>query len=409
MNFEFFIVKRIIQSDNNSPSFSASILKISVAAVAIGIAVMLIAIATGTGLQQKIKDKVIGFDGHIQITGFNANYSLESTSMVIGNLENELTQVECIKNTQIFAKKATILKTKTDFEGVVFKGVGDNYNWTFFNQYLIEGRPILLNDNFKNDSLIISKNTADKLNLSRGDKVFLYFVREAPAPSRTLPFYIQGIYHTGLENFDDIYILGDIKHIQNINNWEPDEVGGLEINLHNPNMLDKANDQINRLIGYNLVSSTSKSKNKQIFNWLALFDTNIFVILLIMIIVAIINMVSCILILILEKTRMIGILKSIGSRNWHIQKIFLYNAAYLIVKGLIWGNIIGLGICLIQKYTGLFKLDEASYYVSEIPIHLNLLHIVGINIITFSVCTLMMLIPSVIISKILPIRAIRFQ
>lgn len=371
---------------------------------------MLIAITTGTGLQQKIRSKVIGFDGHIQITSFNSNYSHESTPITINDsVISEITELKNVKNTQVFATKAGILKTKENFEGVMLKGVSNDYNWWFFNQYIIKGDSLAISKNEKNKGLIISKQIANQLNVKLNDKVYLYFVRENVNTSRTLPFYIKGIYHTGLEDFDNTYVFGDIKHIQQLNHWDVNQIGGLEINLHNAELMEKTNAKINKIISYDLLSETAKNKNKQMYDWLALFDTNIFVILIIMILVAIVNMTSCMLILILEKTQMIGILKAIGISNWSIRKIFLLNAGYLIVKGLIWGNLIGLGICIIQYYTEIFKLNETTYYVSSIPIHFNFTHIVALNLITIIVCCFMMIFPSYIITKISPIKAIRFQ
>ena len=371
---------------------------------------MLIAITSGTCLQQKIRSKVIGFDGHIQITSFNSNYSHESTPITINDsVLSKIHELTNVKNTQAFATKAGILKTKETFEGVMLKGVSGDYNWWFFNQYIIKGDSLTISENEKNKGLIISKQIANQLNVKLNDKVYLYFVRENITTSRTLPFYIKGIYHTGLEDFDNTYVFGDIKHIKQLNHWDTNQIGGLEINLHNAELMEKTNAKINKIIGYNLLSETAKNKNKQMYDWLALFDTNIFVILIIMILVSIINMTSCVLILILEKTQMIGILKAIGSSNWSIRTIFLLNAGYLVLKGLIWGNLIGIGICLLQYYTEIFKLDESAYYVSSIPINFNFTHIIGLNLITIIICFFMMIFPSYIITKISPIKAIRFQ
>lgn len=408
MNFEFFIASRIFLKDKGN--FSKPIVSLGVVSVALGLAAMIISVAIVTGFQNQIREKVIGFGSHIQITNFEVNSSWEASPVnknqpfikIIGGLEN-------IKHIQSFANKAGIVKTEEQIEGVIFKGVDREFDWTYFRDNLIEGEIISFIDEKTSNNIIISKSLAKRIKLKVKDELRMYFIVKDEMQPRGRKFNITGIYETGLEEFDKMYILGDIGHIQKLNDWTKDQVGGFEILLNDFDKIDQTGEEVYKIIGYELSSKTIKQLHPQIFEWLSLQDMNVMVIIALMILVAGITMISTLLILILEKTNMIGILKALGTKNVAIRKIFIYNAAYIIGKGLIWGNIIAIGLCILQAQTGFLKLNQESYYVSEIPINLEIAHIFLINIGTLIICTLMILIPTYIITKIKPVRAIRFN
>ena len=411
MNYELFLAKRIIAAKQYKSSISSPIIKIAITAISLGIIIMLISIATGVGLQQKIKEKISGFNGHVQITNFEDNNSQITVTPIsidqpfFPNFKN----VEGIKNVQVFATKAGIIRTESDFEGVIFKGVGAEFDWSFFNSYLTEGTVLTVSDKISN-SVLISKTTADRLDLKVGDKFNLFFVKDDPSkPPNVRVFSVSGIYNTGFKEFDENYVLGDIKHIQRLNKWERNEIGGFEVLLNDFDELEQKGNEIYQNISSTLNAQTISEKYPAIFEWLQLFNTNIVVIIGIMILIAGINMITALLVLILERTQMIGILKALGSSNWSIRKVFLYNAAYLITIGLFWGNLIGIGLLLIQKYGGVIQLNPESYYVSEAPVYIGIEYILLLNVGTLILCLIMLLIPSYIVSKISPIKAIKFD
>ena len=411
MNYELFLAKRIIAAKQYKSSISSPIIKIAITAISLGIIIMLISIATGVGLQQKIKEKISGFNGHVQITNFEDNNSQITVTPIsidqpfFPNFEN----VEGIKNVQVFATKAGIIRTESDFEGVIFKGVGAEFDWSFFNSYLTEGTVLTVSDKISN-SVLISKTTADRLDLKVGDKFNLFFVKDDPSkPPNVRVFSVSGIYNTGFKEFDENYVMGDIKHIQRLNKWEPNEIGGFEVLLNDFDELEQKGNEIYQNISSTLNAQTISEKYPAIFEWLQLFNTNIIVIIGIMILIAGINMITALLVLILERTQMIGILKALGSSNWSIRKVFLYNAAYLITIGLFWGNLIGIGLLLIQKYGGVIQLNPESYYVSEAPVYIGIEYILLLNVGTLILCLIMLLIPSYIVSKISPTKAIKFD
>jgi lipoprotein-releasing system permease protein len=411
LNYELFLAKRIVVAKQHKSSISSPIIKIAIAAIALGVIIMLITISSVFGLQYKIKEKISGFNGHVQITNYEDNNS-EITITPI-SLEQEFypnfTNVDGIKNVQTFATKGGIIRTKTDFEGIIFKGVGSEYDWSFFKSYLTQGD--LLNiTNERSDLVLISKLTADRLNLKVGDKFNLFFMKEGlnKAPNVRI-FTIVGIYSSGFKDLDENYVLGDIKHIQRLNKWKSNEVGGFEVLLEDFDKLEKKGNEIYQEVSSTLNARTISEKYPAIFDWLQILDTNIIVIISIMILIAGINMITALLVLILERTQMIGILKALGSSNWSIRKVFLYNATYLVGVGLFWGNLIGIGLLLIQKYFGVVKLDPENYYVSEAPVYLGLEYILLLNTGTLLLCLFMLLIPSYIVSKISPVKAIKFD
>jgi lipoprotein-releasing system permease protein len=411
LNYEYFIAKRIIGSKAYKSSISAPIIKIGIAAIAIGIIVMMIAIATGIGLQQKIRDKVVAFNGHVTITNYDSNNSQESVFPVSSKQEfyPEFKSVEGIKHIQAVATKFGIIRTKTDFEGIVLKGVGADYNWTYFKDFLVEGT---LPDFSKkrNEDVLISEYLANRMGFTLGDKFNTYFVKEdVNKPPNIISYTIVGIYNSGFQDLDATYVIGDIRHLQRINNWEKDQVGSFEVFLDDYDELTRKGVEIYQNTPSTFNTQTITEKYYSIFEWIKIFDKNIYGIIGIMILVAGINMITALLVLILERTQMIGILKSLGSHNWSIRRMFLYNATYLIFIGLFWGNIIGLGLLFAQRYFKLFPLDPSVYYVTEAPVYISFGYIIALNIGTLLLCLVMLLVPSYLITKISPVKAMRFE
>jgi lipoprotein-releasing system permease protein len=375
-----------------------------------GIIMMIISIATGIGLQQKIRQKVSAFNGHIIISAYNDNNSDVSTNPIAINqtFYPKFKAVDGISHVQAVASKAAMIRTELAVEGVIFKGVGKDYQATNLEEYLIEGRLPNLKTNL-NEEVLISQYLANRLGLKLHDKFVTYFMKENNEGYNLRNFKIVGIYNSGFQEFDASYVIGDIRHIQRINKWKPDEIGSFEVFVEDFTQIEQKGQQVYAETSSKLNSQTIVEKFYYIFEWLKLFDFNIIVILIVMIAVSTINMVVALLVLILERTQMIGILKSIGANNWTIRKIFLYNAAYLIGRGLLWGNVIGIGLLLLQKHFGIIKLNPESYYVNEAPVDINLFYILLLNIGTVAICLLVLLVPSYIITKITPSKSIRFE
>ncbi|MBE7441182.1 MAG: ABC transporter permease [Flavobacteriales bacterium] len=395
--------------DSKSKKFTQPIIKISIAAIALGLIVMIVAVSIVSGFQREIRNKVIGFGGHIQITKYDSQNTYEATPIDKNQpFYPSLDTVKGIKHIQIYATKPGIIKTNQDIYGVIVKGIGSDFDWTFFNDKLKEGNPLKIDDKNPTNDIIISQTIANKMSIKLGDKMFLYFI-QSDGQLRPKDFIVKGIYQSGLEQFDNLFVIADITHIQKRNNWSENLVGGFEVIIDNYNDLNKLDQFIYDNIGYDLHSTTIIDRNPDIFNWLELQDINVIIIILLMVLVAVINIISALLILILERTTMIGILKALGLPNWNVRKIFLYNAIHLIIKGLIIGNIIGIGLCLLQLKFGFIKLPEESYYVSEVPIELNWMSILMLNIGTLLVCFMMLILPSYVITKISPVKAIRFD
>lgn len=411
MNLEYFIAKRLITAKDYKSSISAPIIKIAIAAIAIGMVMMIVSVATGIGLQQKIREKVSAFNGHIIISNYDNNQSEATLTPIAKNQEfyPKFNSVAGISHIQAIATKAGIIRTEKAFEGIIFKGVGADYQWSNIKEYLIAGRLPNLSSQL-NSEVVISQFLADRLQLKVGDAFNTFFIKEN---QNQLPnirrFKITGIFNSGFQEFDATYIIGDIRHIQRINKWTPNEIGAFEIFVQDFNQIQAVGDEVYQQTPSNLDSKTIIEKYSYIFDWLQLFDFNIIVILGVMIVVATINMVVALLVLILERTQMIGILKALGASDWSVRKIFLYNAFYLILRGLFWGNGIGIGVLLIQKYFGVIQLNPENYYVNQAPVYFNLGYIAALNLLTVGVCFLVLLIPSYIITKISPIKAIRYE
>ena len=411
MNLEYFIAKRLITAKDYKSSISAPIIKIAISAIAIGMVMMIVSVATGIGLQQKIREKISAFNGHIIISNFDSNQS-ETTVVPISKKQDfypNFKSVEGVSHIQAIASKVGIIRTETAFEGIVFKGVGTDYKWDNIKGYLVAGK---LPDYSKNvnQEVLLSQFLANRLNLKVGDTFNTFFMKEG---QNKLPnirrFKITGIFNSGFQEFDATYIIGDIRHIQRINKWTPEQVGAFEVFVSDFDNIKTVGDKVYQQTGSSLDTNTIIEKYSYIFEWLQLFDFNIIVILIVMIAVATINMVVALLVLILERTQMIGILKALGANNWSIRKIFLYNASYLILRGLFWGNLIGVSILLLQQHFGLVKLNPENYYVDQAPVYLNWGYVALLNLLTIGVCSLVLLIPSYIITKISPVKAIRFD
>jgi lipoprotein-releasing system permease protein len=411
LNYEYFIAKRIIGSKAYKSSISAPIIKIGIAAIAIGIVVMMIAIATGIGLQQKIRDKVVAFNGHVTIANYDSNNSQESIVPISKTQEfyPEFKTVEGVKHIQAVATKFGVIRTETDFEGAVLKGVGADYNWDYFKEFLIEGSLPDFTQK-RNEDILISQYLANRLGFKVGETMQMIFAKDDPNKlPNIITYHIVGIYNSGFQDFDATYIMGDIRHLQRINNWEDDQIGNFEVFVDDYSTLERKGIEIYQNTPSTLNTQTITEKYYSIFEWIKIFDKNIYGIIGIMILVAGINMITALLVLILERTQMIGILKALGSNNWSIRKLFLYNASYLILLGLFWGNIIGLGLLFAQKHFKLFPLDPSVYYVTEAPVYISFGYIFALNFGTLILCLLMLLVPSYIITKISPVKAIRFD
>lgn len=408
MNFELFIAKRIFNKSKGG--FSRPIVRLGVISVALGIAVMIVSVAIVTGFQKQVREKVTGFGAEIQIGNFEVNSSYEAIPIDKNQAFYPfLDTINGIRSIQVFAHKAGIIKTDDQIEGVVLKGIGSDYDWSFFKNKMQLGNAFEVNDSIRTDQIIISESLALRLKLKVGEAVRMYFVIKDEMQPRGRKFQISGIYKTGLEEFDKLYVLCDIAHIQKLNKWKKNEVGGFEVFIDDFNNLDEMGELVYQTIGYNLNSKTIKQLYPEIFEWLQLQDMNVIIIIALMVLVAGITMISTLLILILERTNMIGILKALGTKNLSVRKIFIYNAVYIIGKGMIWGNLIGIGLCIIQLQFGLFTLNQESYYVSHIPVNLSLLPLLYINAGTLLCCTIMLLVPTYIITKISPVKAIRFS
>jgi lipoprotein-releasing system permease protein len=410
LNYELFIAKRIIAGKKYKNSISSPIIKIAITAIALGIIIMLIAVATAAGLQTKIRDKMAGFKGHVQIVNYDNNNSDVSTTPI--NIEQafypKFENIEGIKNVQIFASKFGIIRTDTDFEGIVFKGVSTDYDWSFFEEYLVAGTV----PDFKQrrtKEVLLSQTIMNRLQLKLKDTITATFLKTtAGAIPSNRKYTISGIYNSGFAPFDKNMMIGDIREVQKLHKWTENQVGGFEVLLNNFDDIEEKGDEIYRDISLTLNAKSITNLYPTVFDWIQLFDNNVWFIIGIMILIAGINMITALLVLILERVQMIGILKALGSHNSSIRKIFLYNASYLILKGLFWGNIIGLSIIGVQYFFELITLDPETYYVSTMPVHISVGAILALNIGTLVLCFLMLIIPSYIITKINPSKSIKF-
>ena len=433
MNLEYFIASRVAASGQQS--FSRLIIRIAVVAVALSITVMIVAMALIAGFKKEISEKIFGFWGHIHITDTNINRSLldvypiklnqdfypsldtidkinfrETVEIpILGTSYERLrTTTGGIRHIQGVAMNPGIIKAKEEIEGIILKGIGKDFDWEFMQRYLVEGKKITMPDSAASSDILISQQTANRLKVGVGDNFRIHFVENNEQLIRR--FEVCGIYKTGLEEYDQKFALVDIRKIQQLLKWSENEVSSFEVFIDDVDDLFPLTEHIYfDHIPNSLYAETIKEKLPEIFEWLELQDINEIVILSLMLIVALINMITALIILILERTNMIGVLKAMGSSNWSIQKIFLYYAAYIIGIGLFWGNLIGIGLCLLQKHFQFIRLSEANYYLSVAPIELNFLSIALLNIGTLAIILLCLILPSYLVTTISPVKAIRFK
>lgn len=417
LNFELYIAKRIFSDRENKRKFSRSIISFALFGIAFGLMIMILSVAVVTGFKMEIRDKVIGFGSHIQLVNFDSNSSFETVPVNKNQLWlKRLTSLEGIKHVEEFATKPGIIKTDEEMMGMVLKGVGADFDWRFFKENLVAGSIFAVNDSSSTDKVLISKQVASLMKLKVGDPVYCYFLNNNATDQRMRKFLVSGIYQSSLEEFDRLFVLADIQQVRKLNGWQPDEISGFEISINNFDQLDEMTKKVKGLtVHYAEQDSvlmrpvSITSKYPQIFDWLNLLDMNVWIILTLIILVAGFNMVSGLLILILERTSMIGTLKAIGSNNYSIRKVFLYLSFFLIGRGMLWGNITGIGFCLLQSYFHIFHLDPTSYYLEYVPVNLKIIHLLMLNAGTLLVTLMMLVVPSWYVSRISPDRALRFD
>ena len=410
MNFEKFVAKRLHSEKNMEHSISAPILKMAIAAVSLSITVMIIALSVGKGLQQKIGNKVRGFTSDIQIRPLDLNQSIESIPITLDSIYlRSLNQIPSIEKLHPEITKNSLIKTDTEFDGVLVKGFDHNYDWTFFEKHIVQGFCPIYSKSEKSQDILVSKKISQKLNLELNQEVLFYFQGKNKAKAIIRKFKICGIYETGIELFDDHYTIVDIKQLQKINRWEKNQFSSLEIGVYAGSDKDKTLDLVEIISPYEIQVISSKERYSQIFDWIQLFDINILLIIFIMVLVASINMISSLLIVILERAKMIGLLRSLGARQVSIKKIFLYHAFYLLKKGLFIGNMLGLTLIGLQHLFAPLRLDPSHYYVREVPVLLSLENWLLINLVSVLICMVILLIPAQIIKRIEPIEALRYE
>ena len=412
MNTSFFIAKRLIraggQAESNTISGTRPIVRIAIAGIALGLAVMIISMAIVTGFQKEITDKIVNFGSDIVITEYSNLNAIEPQPVSKEqSFYPSLTDIDGIRHIQVFATKAGIIKTDEEIEGVVVKGVGGDFDWSFFKKHLVEGDIFSITDSSRSKNILISEIISKKLKLNVCDRMEVFFIQGEKQRARV--FDVTGIYKTGLSEYDERYVITDLTHIQRLNGWDENQVAGFEVFVDDFSELERLEDIVYHSIGTELFSATVKELQPQMFDWLDLQDMNVRVIIILMLVVAGFNMISALLIMIIERVYMIGTLKSLGMNDGKIQSIFIYQALYLTGVGLFWGNLIGIALCLVQQHFGIITLDEASYYVKVVPINLQLTHILLLNAGTLFFCFLMLLLPSMVVSRIQPLKAIRFS
>ncbi len=405
MNLSYFISKRISGKETNS--FSGTIHKIALASIGIGLAIMIISFLILKGFQHNIKEKIISFGGHLQLTKFNFSQSYEEDP-ISKNLAlfNDYSKHRYIDHIQEYANKAGLLKANEEVEGIVLKGISNTFDLSRFEQNITKGNLPDLNGEKSTTEIMISQIIANKLGLTLGDDALVYFIQNPP---RVRILQISGIYETGMEDFDEKIILGDIRLVQRINNWPDSLVGGFEIFLHDFDKADYYQGQLEDEVGYELYIEKISDKYVEIFDWLLLLNRNVVIFLSLTLFVACFNMVSILLILIMERTQMIGVFKALGATNKIIRRIFVYNGMQLIIKGLLLGNFIGIAFGVLQSKFHFFTLDPKNYYMEFVPIQWDWSIIILLNMLTFFTISFVLIVPTMIISRISPMKSIRFD
>jgi lipoprotein-releasing system permease protein len=416
ISHELFIARRLFSDKENRHHLSRKIINIALAGIALGLMLMMISVAVVTGFKKEISDKVVGFGSHLLIVNFDSNMSFETAPVnrnpsflpILDNLDN-------IESVQVFATKPGIIKTGENMQGVVLKGVDRDFDWTFFHKHLIQGKlPDLSNE--RSQEVVISENIRSRMQLKLNDPLYMFFVNQNEKTPRIRQFRICGIYRTNLQEFDDLFVMGDIRQVQRINGWDSAQVSGFEIKLRDFSKLDISLNQVTGQVisygkepGSTLRTLSIRQKYPQIFDWLSILDMNVWIILILMVMVAGFNMISALLVFVLERSRMIGTLKALGSSDKSIRKIFLYLSGFLVSRGMIWGNLTGIALLLIQKYFKIISLDAASYYMDYVPVHFSVLNILLLNAGALTATMFMMLVPGIFISRIAPEKTLRFD
>lgn len=415
MHFPLFIAKRLYSEQGDKRKVSRPAIHIATAGVAIGLAVMIISVCVVLGFKHTIRDKVIGFGSHIQVADFLTLQQMEQYPIVIDDsMIDVLKHIPDVAHVQRFAMKEGILKTDSDFLGVAFKGVGPDFDSTFIHNNMVEGSIPHFSDSVSHNQILVSQLMADKLHLKSGQRIFAYFFDNNGV--RTRRFTIAGIYQTNLKKYDETIVFTDLYTAVKLNGWESDQASGAELSVNNFDNLDMVESRVISKVkstvdhyGETYSSATIKELNPQIFQWLDLMDLNVWIILALMLIVAGVTMISGLLIIILERTSMIGILKALGARNKTIRHTFMWFAVFIIGKGMLIGNVLSLGLLALQQAFGIIKLDAQTYYVSTVPVEINALYIVALNVATLLISVFMLVAPSYLISHIHPAKSMRYE
>lgn len=415
MNFPLFIARRIYGNHHNERKVSRPAIVIAVAGIAVGLMVMIVSVSVVLGFKHSIQNKVVGFGSHIQVTNFMSQMSANDYPIVIDDsMMNVIKKIPGVRHVERFAYKQGILKTDNDFLGVTFKGVGQEFDSTFIHRSMVEGSIPTFSDSVSSNRILISKIMADKLNLKCGEKIFAYFIDQSGVRMRRLT--IQGIYQTNLNQYDESICFADLYTVVKLNGWNEGQTSGAEVSLTDFSKLDQTEKNfiktVNRTTdkyGETYASQTIREANPQIFNWLDLLDVNVVIIIALMIAVSAVTMISGLLIIILECTNMIGVLKALGSTNTSVRHIFLWFSTFVIGRGLVIGNVVALALIFLQNQFKIFKLDPSVYYISAVPVEVSLPLFLALNVLTFALCVLMLVAPSYLISKISPTKSIRYE
>ena len=409
MDISFFIAKRLFSAKENNNNYTRPIISIAVLAISLSVSLMMISLIVLKGFKNEIYNKVTGFNSHIKITKFSDNQSFENYPINFDDkLYSEILKNKNVSNVQVIATKAGIIKNNEEILGIVLKGVSDDYDHSFLKSNLINGSSLVVSKDSlkKSNDIVVSESIAKKIGCSVGDKLSIYFMDNPP---RVRKLNVIGVYNTGLSEFDDLLVFCDIKQIQKLNNWNSSQIGAYEVSLKDLKFLENEAENIYKNLSFNLNTTTIKQSYPQIFDWLALQDLNLIVIITLMLIVGAVNMITALLIIILEKTQFIGLFKSLGASNKLIRRVFLYNSLYLISRGLFFGNLIALGFAILQKKFGFISLDQDIYFMDKVPVSIDLFPLLYLNIGTIIICYVFLIVPSLVVSKISPIKALRFE
>lgn len=408
MNISLFIARRIQHTQGKS--FSSTVNQIGIAGIAIGIAVMIVSFAILGGFKRTIREKIFSFGAHLQVSRFHMNRSFDENPISTNtDLYTQYQQIPEISHIQVYSHKVGLLKTDEELSGVVLKGVGKDFNLDAFRQNMVEGSFISFPDTTYSDEIVISRKIASQLKLDLDESVLLYFIQNMQSRPRVRKLTVSGIYATGMEEFDESIVIGDIRLIQRLNDWSDTLVGGYEIYLTDFRNIDEGAEKVFDLMDYDMQVEKITDKYIQIFDWLSLLNRNVAIFLALILFVACFNMVAILLILIMERTQMIGILKAVGASHKQVRQIFLWGGVRLVLKGLIWGNLTGIAFCAVQYYFGLIPLDVEAYYMNTVPIDWDWGLILLLNLAVLALVSLVLIIPTIIISRIQPVQALRFD